>query len=86
MKKNGKKNLNEIGLLIQSILAVFLLAFTIMSIFESSFLILTEILVAFMMFVMAYNNHKTFKRKGITYAYIIVGALMLLLSIMLFIK
>lgn len=90
MKKNNKivkdKDQNQIGLLIQGILSVFLLAFTVLTVFESSFLVLTEILVGFIMFVMSYNNHKTFKRKGVTYAYIIMGILMILLSIMLMIK
>lgn len=77
---------NQVGLLIQGVLSVFLVAFTILTIFESTFLVLTEILVGFLMFVMAYNNYKTFKRKGITYAYTIMGILMIVLSIMLIIK
>jgi hypothetical protein len=86
LKMTREKEFDQVGLLIQTILSVFLLFFTVLTIFESSFLILTQILVSFMMFVMAYNNHRTFKRRGLTYAYIIMGFLMVFLSIVLLIK
>lgn len=83
MANKGQHNSsnNDVGLLIQIILVFFVLVFSIITFFQPIFLVMSEILVAFLMFIMAYNNQKTFKRKGITYVYIITGIIMLLLSI-----
>ncbi|NLL44040.1 MAG: hypothetical protein GX247_00015 [Mollicutes bacterium] len=72
---------NQIGLLIQCILVFFVIVYIIISAFESVFLIPTQIITSLLMFVMAYNNHKIFKSKGMTYAYLITGIIILLIVI-----
>lgn len=75
---------NDVWLLIQVILLFFVLIFAIITFFQSIFLVVAEILLALLMFVTAYNNHKIFKRKGITYVYLITGLFMLFLGIVTF--
>ena len=78
MEKN-----NDTGLMIQFILIFWVLVFSIITLIEQSFFMGMEILISLTLFVMAYNNHKVFKRKYLTLIYIVV-ALILLAS--LFIK
>lgn len=77
--KNKKSN--DVGLLIQVILLFFVLVFAIIAFFHSVFLVIAEILLALLLFVTAYNNHKVFKRKGITYVYLITGVIVLFFGI-----
>jgi len=59
----------QITLLLQISLAVFIITFAIMSCFERELFIICESLVGILMFVLAYNNQKVFKRKYMTYVY-----------------
>jgi len=69
---------NNIGLIIQAILAVFIVTFAILYFLESSFLTVLQYLMALFMFILAYNNHVTFKRnKYYTITYIVVGILII---------
>lgn len=69
---------NSVGLVIQTVLSVFIVAFAILYFFEPNVLIITESLTALFMFVMAYNNHVTFKRKNwYTIAYIVIGIIII---------
>lgn len=71
----NKKNM---GLLIQTVLAVCIVAFAFLYFFDNTFLIVLQSLMAAFMFILAYNNHTTFKRNKLyTYAYIIVGILII---------
>ncbi len=74
-KREAKKRvvINEIGLFIQAVLMACVIALLIMTIFENSFAIVLEFVLAFALFTMAYNNTKTFKRKLFTIPYIIGG-------------
>jgi len=69
---------NNIGLVIQTVLAVAIVAFACLYFFENSVLVVLQSLMAMFMFVLAYNNHMTFKRdKKFTITYIIVGILII---------
>lgn len=69
---------NSIGLVVQTVLAVAILAFAILYFVEHEFLIVLQAFMALFMFVLAYNNITTFKRnKKFTVAYIVVGILIL---------
>jgi len=69
---------NNVGLVAQTVLSVAIVAFAILYFFETSFLVILEALTALFMFVMAYNNHVTFKRKNwYTIAYIVIGILII---------
>lgn len=75
------KNKN-LGLLIQLVLVICSIIFFIISLFEKTFLYLAEILVALTLFVMAYNNQKTYKRKYFTIIYIIFACFIIISTIM----
>jgi len=71
-------NKNNVGLIIQAVLAVAVVAFSIFYLLEKQFLIILQALTALFMFVLAYNNHITYKRnKWYTITYIIVGILII---------
>ena len=71
----NKKNM---GLLIQTVLAVSIVAFAMLYFFDKTFLIVLQALMSVFMFVLAYNNHHTFKRSNLfTYTYIVVGILII---------
>lgn len=63
----------HVSLLAQAVCVVGVLAISILAIFENSFTIPIEVLVGITLFIMAYNNYKMFKRKGLTIVYIIFG-------------
>ena len=87
MKLVGKREIkkkiviNEIGLFIQSVLIVCAVALGIMTVFESTFAITLEFVLALALFTMAYNNTKIFKRKLFTIPYIIGGIICILSGI-----
>lgn len=69
---------SNIGLVIQTVLSVAVLAFSALYFFEKQTLVILQSLMAILMFVLAYNNHTTFKRnKALTITYIIVGILII---------
>lgn len=69
---------SNIGLVIQTVLSVAVLAFSILYFYEKQTLIILQSLMAILMFVLAYNNHTTFKRnKAYTITYIVVGILII---------
>lgn len=63
----------QITLLLQISLAIFLISFGIASLFERELFIICQILIGLLMFVIGYNNHKIYKRKYMTPIYIGLG-------------
>ena len=63
----------QITMLLQISLAIFLIAFGIASFFEKELFIISQILIGLLMFVIAYNNHKIYKRKYMTPIYFGLG-------------
>ena len=77
MKKDKK-----IGLFIQFVLCICTIIFFIVSLFEKSFFVLVELLIALTLFAMAYNNAKIYKRKYFTVIYIIFASLIIISNIL----
>lgn len=71
------KNKN-LGLFIQCVLCSCIAIFLIISIFESSFISVSQMLAALTLFVMAYNNHMVYKKKYFTVAYAAFGLFLLI--------
>ena len=69
---------NDVGLMVQFILIFLILVFSIISLFEKSFFWEMELIVSLTLLVMAYNNQKTFKRKNLTFVYMVCSLLILL--------
>ena len=65
----------HVSLLAQAVCVIGILAISVLAIFENSFTIPIEVLVGITLLIMAYNNSKLFKRKGLTAIYIIFGVL-----------
>ena len=65
--------IEQITMLLQVALAIFLVAFGIASFFERELFIISQILIGLLMFVIGYNNHRIYKRKYMTPVYIWLG-------------
>ena len=63
----------QITMLLQISLAIFLVAFGVASLFERDLFIISQILIGILMFVIGFNNHKIYKRKYMTPIYLGLG-------------
>ena len=64
---------NEVGLLVQVVLIELLLIFAIINLITDIFMPAFYAILSMIMFVMAYNNKKIYKRKYMTRVYVIIG-------------
>lgn len=76
---------NQAGMLVQFILIFFLIVFGIITIFHNEFKLACFLTAGLILLVMAYNNHRIYKRKKLTILYIIGALLSFLSSIEVFI-
>ena len=63
----------EVGLLVQAVLTELLIVFGIISMMSKEFLGTLYFIISMIMFTMAYNNKKIYKKKNMTAIYTIVG-------------
>ena len=63
----------EVGLLVQVVLTELLIIFGIISMFSKEFLGTMYAIISMVMFTMAYNNKKIYKKRNMTAIYIIIG-------------
>lgn len=63
----------EVGLLVQAVLIELLIIFAIINIISDAFMPAFYAILSMIMFTMAYNNIKFYKKKYMTPVYIIVG-------------
>ena len=70
----------HVSLLAQAVCVIGILAISVLAIFENSFTIPIEVLVGITLLIMAYNNIKLFKRKGLTIVYIVFGIISLIIG------
>jgi hypothetical protein len=83
MKENNSMNVkivnlkeyscDEVGLLVQVVLIELLIIFAVINIVTNVFMPAFYAILAMLMFTMAYNNRRIYKRKNMTFVYIIVG-------------
>jgi len=78
MKEKLKKSIASSSLFIQFILLVLVFILMLVSWFIPVFITVSQYLIVFLLFIMAYNNIKHFHRKYFTIIYILVGILLLL--------
>ena len=71
----------EVGLLVQAVLIEVMIIFAIISIFAHEFLDPFYIILSLILFTMAYNNKKIYKKKNMTSIYIIVGMFVLVATL-----
>lgn len=65
--------LEQITMLLQIALAIYILSFAVASMFEKEFFVVCELLVGILMFTIAYNNQTIYKRKYMTAIYTGLG-------------
>lgn len=71
----------HVSLLAQTVCVIGVLAISVLAIFEHSFTVPIEVLVGITLFIMAFNNYKLFKRKGMTLVYIVFGLISFIVGI-----
>lgn len=71
----------QITMLLQITLGIFTITFAIASMFENELFMICEILVGLLMFVIAYNNQKVYKRKYMTAVYAGLGIIIIAASL-----
>ena len=72
----------HVSLLAQATCVVGVLFLTILAIFEHSFTVPIEVLIGITLLIMAFNNFKVFKRKGLTLIYVVFGFICLLVGVL----
>ena len=72
----------EVGLLTQAILTEILIIFAIITAFSKEFLPAFYAIIVIIMFNMAYNNQKFYKKKYMTSIYTIVGLFVLITTLL----
>lgn len=77
-----KEKKEDLAIWIQMILAVLTFLAAIASIFMPAFLLVTEGMIAILLFDMAYNNHLLYHYQWVTPMYLLVGVGMLLALVM----
>lgn len=76
----------HVSLLAQATCVIGVLSIAVLAIFEHSFTVPVEVLVGITLFIMAFNNYKLFKRKGMTIVYVIIGLISFIVGIMGYFK
>lgn len=72
----------EVGLLVQVVLTELMIIFAVISMISDAFMPAFYAIIVMIMFTMAYNNVKFFKKKYMTSLYTIVGLFVLVTTLM----
>ena len=67
----------QITMLLQIALAIFLVSFGVASLFVGELFIICQVLIGLLMFIIAYNNQKIYKRKYMTPIYLGLGIIII---------
>ena len=73
---------DQIGLFVQTILTELLIIFAIINFITSIFVPVFYAIIVMLMFTMAYNNYKFYKKKYMTMVYIIFGMFVLITTLL----
>ena len=73
---------NEVGFLVQVVLIELLIIFAIINTLTDVFVPAFYAILAMLMFTMAYNNKKIFKRKCMTFFYLLTGLFATITAVM----
>ncbi len=69
--------IEQITMLLQISLAIFLVSFGVASLFAAELFIICQVLIGLLMFIIAYNNQKIYKRKYMTPIYLGLGIIII---------
>lgn len=73
--------IDSITMLMQVILGIYIITFGVASLYVNELFLICEILVSLTLFVIAYNNHKVYKRKYMTFVYLGLGIVIIAASV-----
>lgn len=68
----------KIGLILQLLLLIVLIIFGILYLLGKTEFIILESIIVLLLFIMAFNNKCTFKKKNMTILYLMIGIFMLI--------
>lgn len=71
----------EVGLLVQVVLTELMLIFAIINLISDVFMPAFYAIIVMIMFTMAYNNQKFYKKKYMTSVYVVVGIFVLVTTL-----
>ena len=71
----------EVGLLVQVVLTELMIIFAIINLISDAFMPAFYAILTMIMFTMAYNNIKFYKKKYMTSVYVVVGIFVLITTI-----
>lgn len=71
----------EVGLLVQAVLTELMLIFAIINLISNVFMPALYAIIVMIMFTMAYNNKKFYKKKYMTSVYVIIGIFVLITTL-----
>lgn len=72
---------DEVGILVQVVLTELLIIFAIIDLMSDKFMPAFYAIIVMLMFTMAYNNNRIYKRKYMTPIYVVVGIFVLITTI-----
>ena len=73
--------ISSITLLLQAVLGIYVITFGIAGVYENELFTICEILIGLLLFTIAYNNHKIYKRKYMTAVYFGLGLVIIASSL-----
>lgn len=71
-------NNDKVGILVEVVLIEMMIIFAILNLINEAFLPALYVIISMILFTMAYNNIKMFKKKYMTPIYIIIGFFVLI--------
>lgn len=77
-KKIDLDLIHQITMLLQVTLAIFLVTFAVASFYCKELYIICQSIIGLLMFVIAYNNYKIYKRKYMTFVYLGLGIVIII--------
>lgn len=72
---------SDVGLLVQVVLTELMIIFAIVNLITDAFMPAFYAIISLIMFTMAYNNAKVYKKKYMTSVYVIVGLFVLVTTV-----
>lgn len=72
----------HVSLLAQAVCVIGILVISILAIFENSFMVPIEVLIGITLLIMAFNNSRLFKRKYMTWVYLVFGIICFVIGIL----
>ena len=81
MKRIDRDVITSITMLLQAVLGIYVVSFGIASLYHVELFQICELLIGLLMFIIAYNNYKIYKRRYMTAVYFGLGIIIIAASL-----